>query len=408
MSVQENKEIPEPTSGDSLPEQNSTEPLPAVETVTAALTLALDNIYVAKEGAQSTANILITEPVVTEPEKIPDPASLLAETVVAANEVVQQQVLEQVMETVVAANEVVQQVAEQVTETMVAANEVVQQVAEQVTETVVAVNEVVQQQVAEQVTETMVAANEVVQQQVAEQVTETMVAANEVVQQVAEQVTETVVAVNEVVQQQVAEQVVETVVAANELVQEKVAEEVSVVIKEVTKNAEQVLDNIKGVIDGSVTKSLAGLLVAAINPEGGGRDLKMVISKDASNIISTVAASRPAILDDIKKSLVEVTRDNKVNSTDIPQFIAMFQSLHDFVCSLKEFKPDIQSKAEICATVFKIITHFLILDDQICADNADKTLLLTQLDDLIDSGVDLLAHVPTIKLKGCFFSFLCK
>jgi hypothetical protein len=352
MSVQENKEIPEPTSGDSLPEQNSTEPLPAVETVTAALTLALDNIYVAKEGAQSTANILITEPVVTEPEKIPDPASLLAETVVAANEVVQQQVLEQVMETVVAANEVVQQVAEQVTETMVAANEVVQQVAEQVTETVVAVNEVVQQQVAEQV--------------------------------------------------------VETVVAANELVQEKVAEEVSVVIKEVTKNAEQVLDNIKGVIDGSATKSLSGLLVAAINPEGGGRDLKMVISKDASNIISTVAASRPAILDDIKKSLVEVTRDNKVNSTDIPQFIAMFQSLHDFVCSLKEFKPDIQSKAEICATVFKIITHFLILDDQICADNADKTLLLTQLDDLIDSGVDLLTHVPTIKLKGCFFSFLCR
>ena len=346
MSVQENKEIAEPTSGDSLPEQNSPEPLPALETVTAALTLALDNIYVAKEGAQSTANILITEPVVTEPEQIPDPASLLAETVVAANELAQ----EKVMEAVVAANEVLQQ----------------------------------------QVADAVVAANEVVQEHVVEQVMETVVAANELVQQ------------------QVLEQVMETVVAANELVQEKVAEEVSVVLKEVAKNAEQVLDNIKGVIDGSATKSLAGLLVAAINPEGGGRDLKMVISKDASNIISTVAASRPVILDDIKKSLLEVTRDNKVNSTDIPQFIAMFQSLHDFVCSLKEFKPDIQSKAELCATVFKIITHFLILDDQICADNADKTLLLTQLDDLIDSGVDLLAHVPTIKLKGCFFSFLCK
>ena len=350
MSVQENKEIAEPTSGDSLPEQNSPEPLPALETVTAALTLALDNIYVAKEGAQSTANILITEPVVTEPEQIPDPASLLAETAVAANELAQEKVME----------------------------------------TVVAANEVVQEHVVEQVTETAVAANEVVQEHVVEQVMETVVAANELVQQ------------------QVLEQVMETVVAANELVQEKVAEEVSVVLKEVAKNAEQVLDNIKGVIDGSATKSLAGLLVAAINPEGGGRDLKMVISKDASNIISTVAASRPVILDDIKKSLLEVTRDNKVNSTDIPQFIAMFQSLHDFVCSLKEFKPDIQSKAELCATVFKIITHFLILDDQICADNADKTLLLTQLDDLIDSGVDLLAHVPTIKLKGCFFSFLCK
>jgi hypothetical protein len=330
MSVQENKEITEPTPGDSLPEQNAPETVSALDMAI----VAIDNIYVVKEGAQSTANALITESVVSEPEQALAPASLLAETVVATNEVVQQEVVEQVMETVVAANEVVQQ------------------------------------QVAEQVMETVVAANEVAQQQV-----------------------------------------METVVAANEVVQEKVeraAEEVSVVVKEVAKNAEQVLDNIKGVIDGSATKSLAGLIVAAINPEGGGRDLKMVISKDASNIMSTVAASRPAILDDIKKSLVEVTRDNKVNSTDIPQFIAMFQSLHDFVCSLKEFKPDIKSKAEICATVFKIITHFLILDDQICADNADKTLLLTQLDDLIDSGVDLLAHVPTIKLKGCFFSFLCK
>jgi len=379
MSVQENKEITEPTLGNSLPEQNSPEPLPALETVTAALTLTIDNIYVAKEGAQSVTNSLITEPVVPEPEQIPDPASLLAETVVVANEVVQEKVAEQVMETVVAANELVQQ-------------QVVEQVAS-VAETVVAANEVVQEKVAEQVMETVVAANELIQEKGAEQVMETVVAANELIQE------------------KVAEQVMETVVAANELIQEKVecaAEEVSVVIKEVANNAEQVLDNIKGVVDGSATESLAGLLVAAINPEGGGRDLKMVISKDASNIISTVAASRPVILDDIKKSLVEVTRDNKVNSTDIPQFIAMFQSLHDFVCSLKEFKPDIKSKAEICATVFKIITHFLILDDQICADNADKTLLLTQLDDLIDSGVDLLAHVPTIKLKGCFFSFLCK
>ena len=260
--------------------------------------------------------------------------------------------------------------------------------------------------------ETVVEANEVVQEKVAEQVMETVVAANEVVQEkVAEQVMEAVVVANEAVQEKVAEQVMETVVEANEVVQEKAecaAEEVSVVIKEVANNSEQALDNIKGAIEGSETKSLAGLLVAAINPEGGGRDLKMVISKDASNIISTVAASRPVILDNIKKSLVDVTLDNKVSTGDAPQFIAVFQSLYDFVCSLKEFKPDIKSKAEICATVFKIITHFLILDNQICADNADKTLLLTQLDDLIDSGVDLLAPVPTIKLRGCFFSFLCK
>jgi len=153
---------------------------------------------------------------------------------------------------------------------------------------------------------------------------------------------------------------------------------------------------------------LAALLVAAINPEGPGRDLKIVISKDAASIISTIAASRPAILDDIKKSLLDVTRDNKLSASDTPQLILTIQPLYHFMCGLNEFAPDIQSNAEICAMVFKIITHFLILEDQICCDNMDKALLLTQFDDLIDLCVDLLTPIPAIKLKGCFFAFLCK
>lgn len=330
MSVQENNEIAEPTSSEGSPEHNVPEIVPALETVTEALTLALENIAIA-------ANAPTTEPVVAEPEHIPEPA------VVTANEQVHENVAEQVAA----------------------------------------------------VTETVMAANEVVQEQVAA-------------------VVETVVVANELAQEQVAEQVMGTLAAAHDLLEEKkecAADKISVMIKEIgalAKDAENVLDNIKGLNDGSATRSLAELLVAALNPEGPVKDLKIVISKDAHSIISTIAESRPAILDNIKKSLVEVTRDHKVNTNDIPQFISTVKTLYDFVCGLNKFADDVHSTAAMCETVLKIVSHFLILDDQICCDNMEQTLLLTQIDDLINSCVGLLIPLHTIKLTGCFFSFLCR
>ena len=243
-----------------------------------------------------------------------------------------------------------------------------------------------------------------VQEQVAEQVAAVKEQVTEQVNAVKEQVTEQVDAVKEQVTEQVAavkEQVTEQVDAVKEqadAVKEQVAEQVAAV-------AEQVA-NAKNAIVEMATKSLAETVMSALKP---GKDLKIVISKSASNMITAIASSSPAVLDDIKKSLLEVIKDNKIDSSDIPHLISIIQSLYEIVCNLKEFHLDSQSRASICAEVLKFISHYLILDDQLSVDKLDQMTFLNQIDTLIDSCAGLLSFSSAIKVDhNCLFPFFCK
>ena len=216
---------------------------------------------------------------------------------------------------------------------------------------------------------------------------------NKHINTVKEQVTEQVAAVKE----QVTEQV-DAVKEQADAVKEQVAEQVAAV-------AEQVA-NAKNAIVEMATKSLAETVMSALKP---GKDLKIVISKSASNMITAIASSSPAVLDDIKKSLLEVIKDNKIDSSDIPHLISIIQSLYEIVCNLKEFHLDSQSRASICAEVLKFISHYLILDDQLSVDKLDQMTFLNQIDTLIDSCAGLLSFSSAIKVDhNCLFPFFCK
>ena len=167
------------------------------------------------------------------------------------------------------------------------------------------------------------------------------------------------------------------------------------------------IDNIKETIVEKAAQTLADTIMSALKP--GGKDLKIAISKSASNMISSIASYSPAVLDDIKKSLLEVLKDGKIDSNDIPHLISIIQSLYELMCNLKDFHLDSQSRASICAEVLKFISHFLILDDHLCVDQLNQFMFLNQIDTLIDSCVSLLSFSSAIKIEGnCLFPFLCK
>lgn len=211
-------------------------------------------------------------------------------------------------------------------------------------------------------------------------------------------------------QEQMAAVQEQVVAAAQEqvaAVREQVTEQVVAVQEQVTAAAEKMLDATKNAIVEMATKSLAETVMSALKP--GGKDLKIVISKSASNMITAIASSSPAVLDDIKKSLLEVIKDNKIDSSDIPHLISIIQSLYEIVCNLKEFHLDSQSRASICAEVLKFISHYLILDDQLSVDKLDQMTFLNQIDTLIDSCASLLSLPSAIKIEGnCLFPFFCK
>jgi len=218
-----------------------------------------------------------------------------------------------------------------------------------------------------------------------------------------------------------ANELTEQVVSATEQVVSATEQVVSVTEQVVSLLTEQVIDanketvsvaaakiaiasDIQNVIVVMTSKPLSETLLDTINSK---KNLKVVISKNASNLLTNIVSSMPNVLDNIKKSLVEVINDGKIDSNDIPHFITIIQDLYEIIYNMKEFKLDNKVRATICGEVLKYISHFLILDDQIQVVKVNKEILLNQIDCLIDSCVGLLTFQSSFKIKGCL-SFLCK
>jgi len=154
----------------------------------------------------------------------------------------------------------------------------------------------------------------------------------------------------------------------------------------------------------TAAKTLADLIAEAVNSK---KYMKVILSKNASNMLLSIVSSSPQALDNIKHALMEVISDGKIDSNDIPHFISIIQNLYEIVNSIREFNFDTQAKATICAEVLKFISHFLILDEQIPVAEAYRDIFINQIDCLIDSCVSLLSFQSVINIKGCCLPF-CK
>jgi hypothetical protein len=190
-------------------------------------------------------------------------------------------------------------------------------------------------------------------------------------------------------------------------VTEQVSEQVAAAVEQATSVAQDAVKTVTDMADSlsrTAAKTLADLLAEAVNSK---KYMKIVLSKNASNMILSIVSSSPLVLDNIKNSLTEVISDGKIDSNDIPHFISIIQNLYEIVHNIREFNFDTQAKATICAEVLKFISHFLILDEQIPVAEAYRDIFINQIDCLIDSCVSLLSFQAAISIKGCCLPF-CK
>ena len=218
-------------------------------------------------------------------------------------------------------------------------------------------------------------------------------------------VTEQVAVVTEQVSEQVAavtEQVAAVVEQAKDAVEQ--AKAVAQDAVEQAKDAVKTVTDMADSLSRTAAKTLADLIAEAVNSK---KYMKVILSKNASNMLLSIVSSSPQALDNIKHSLMEVISDGKIDSNDIPHFISIIQNLYEIVNSIREFNFDTQAKATICAEVLKFISHFLILDEQIPVAEAYRDIFINQIDCLIDSCVSLLSFQSVINIKGCCLPF-CK
>jgi hypothetical protein len=204
----------------------------------------------------------------------------------------------------------------------------------------------------------------------------------------------------------VTEQVLEQVTAVTEQATAAVEQAKDAVeqAKAVAQDAVKTVTDMADSLSRTAAKTLADLIAEAVNSK---KYMKVILSKNASNMLLSIVSSSPQALDNIKHALMEVISDGKIDSNDIPHFISIIQNLYEIVNSIREFNFDTQAKATICAEVLKFISHFLILDEQIPVAEAYRDIFINQIDCLIDSCVSLLSFQSVINIKGCCLPF-CK
>lgn len=199
----------------------------------------------------------------------------------------------------------------------------------------------------------------------------------------------------------------EVVVKVDETVKEevtKVAEEAAKVTEEVTKVTEEVTkvsEEVTKAVETVVTKTLSELFLDIIKNGLLNKDIKIVLSKEATDIIIKIINITPNFLDDVEKSLLSVIKDGKIDSNDLPHLVILIQKLYEIVYSIKEVKLDGKKRAVICAEILKLLCHYLIIERRIQIDSDIQSAFLEQIDKLIDSCVGLLSFSKSIKPKGC-------
>jgi hypothetical protein len=166
-------------------------------------------------------------------------------------------------------------------------------------------------------------------------------------------------------------------------------------IKEVTKVVETVKEEVTKIISIPLSGSFLDFIKKSNDP-------RIILSKESIDILNKIFSLTPNFLDDIEKSLLEVVKDGKIDSNDIPHLILLIQKLYETIYRIKDVKLDSKTRTVICSEALKIISYFLITERRIKIEEEKITLVLEQINTLVDSCVGLLSFSSTIKVKGCF------
>ena len=154
-----------------------------------------------------------------------------------------------------------------------------------------------------------------------------------------------------------------------------------------------------------IIKPLAELFLEFINTKN---DFNIVLSKTTIDTLCKIINLKPTFLNDIEEILLEVIKDGKIDSKDLPELISIIQKLYETIYNIKDKKLTGDSITVMCADLLKIMVYFLVKERRIKVDEEKTDLFLEQIYTLIDSCTGLLSFSKSIKLKGCFKSFFSK
>jgi hypothetical protein len=157
-----------------------------------------------------------------------------------------------------------------------------------------------------------------------------------------------------------------------------------------------------GIVSNIIEQTLVDLVKKSLENEEMKKQISISLTSEHISIINNIISLTPNTLTDIEKSAVEIIKDGKIDSKDVPNLVVIIQTIYQFIYSLKIEKFDTQKRAYITATTLKYILHLLVLERRIKIEEDKQGDFFTQTDLLIDSCTGLLSYSKTLQTKGCF------
>jgi hypothetical protein len=161
-------------------------------------------------------------------------------------------------------------------------------------------------------------------------------------------------------------------------------------------------DSVTEPVEQNHVETIIDLLKKSFENEDIKNKISISLTPEIISIINNIISLTPNTLTDIEKVIIEIIKDGKINSKDVPNIIIVIQKIYQFIYSLKNVKFDTKKRANVTSELLKYLIHLLVLERKIKIDTDKQADFLTLTDALIDSCISLLSYSKTLKTKVCF------
>lgn len=149
-------------------------------------------------------------------------------------------------------------------------------------------------------------------------------------------------------------------------------------------------------------ENLLNLMLASFT-NGALDKYNIKLSPSDKNFITEVLNSAPSILNDIKATVLNILRDNRINSADIPELITLVKQIFQLIESLKNVQINPQECAEKTVKLVQFIITILI-DENIIDITENQEIVINELSNLLVACIGLMnlpTTVPNLKKVSC-------
>lgn len=133
--------------------------------------------------------------------------------------------------------------------------------------------------------------------------------------------------------------------------------------------------------------------------------ISVKLTPEIIDVVNKIISLTPNTLTDIEKAAIEIIKDSKIDSKDIPQLIIVVQRIYQVIYTLKDTKFDTKKRSEVTSSILKFTIHLMVLERKIKVDDDKQADFLKDCDILVDSCVGLLSFPKSLKTKKCFKFF---